>query len=99
MFPIRILTKGGSVIRLTEERWMHICMAHPEMRNYLKEIMETVTEPEFIYQGNKNEMLACKYNEKIHKFVMVIYKEGADGFVITSYLSRKNIKNKKQIWP
>jgi hypothetical protein len=38
-------------IRLTDERWRHISIGHPEMAGYLDEILECIKNPEIVYQG------------------------------------------------
>ena len=91
------ISKNGIPIRLTDERWMHITIGHPEIANYLFEILETVEDPEIVYFGNSGELLAVKklLNE-VEKFLVVAYKELADqngmlidGFIITSYSTSK----------
>jgi len=44
-------SKNGVQIRLTEERWFHITEEHSEMAGYYFEVLETVEEPEVIYEG------------------------------------------------
>ena len=44
-------SKNGVPIRLTEERWIHITEEHSEMAGYYFEVLETVEEPEAIYEG------------------------------------------------
>ena len=36
-------------IRLTDERWMHISVGHPEIADYYYEILETIEHPEKIF--------------------------------------------------
>lgn len=42
---------SGKRIRLTEERWQHICERHPEVAEYLDKVLKTVTDPEIITKG------------------------------------------------
>ncbi|MFN0034061.1 MAG: hypothetical protein ACKVUS_03275 [Saprospiraceae bacterium] len=90
------ISKNGVQIRLTEERWQHIIVGHPEMTNHLFDVLETVENPETIYFGNGGALLAVK-NLKIDpdKFIVVAYKELPDqsgilidGFIITAYSSK-----------
>jgi len=46
-----VKSKNGVPIRLTEERWIHITEEHSEMAGYYFEVLETVKEPEAIYEG------------------------------------------------
>ncbi len=79
-------SKNGVPIRLTEERWFHITEEHSEMAGYYFEVLETVEEPEAIYEGKTGEFIAMKKIEK-GKYIMVVYRElnKEDGFVITAF--------------
>ncbi len=95
------ISKNNVPIRLTEERWHHISTGHPEIANYYFEILETIDNPNVIYQGNSGGLIAVSFKlEHTAKFIVVIYKEIGlvDGFVITAYLSNKEQKfNKKKV--
>jgi hypothetical protein len=73
------------------------------MADYYYEIFETVENPQAIYEGTNDGLIALSHQiELIKKFIVVIYKETSDedGFVVTAYLSNKvkNIQNKKLLW-
>ena len=94
-------SKNDVPIRLTEERWFHITEEHSEMAGYYFEVLETVQEPEAIYEGNAEELFAIKEFEP-GKYIVVVYKEVSekDGFVITAFLTRriKQIERKTKLW-
>ncbi len=94
-------SKNDVPIRLTEERWFHITEEHSEMAGYYFEVLETVQEPEAIYQGKTEELFAIKELET-GKYIVVVYKEVSqgDGFVITAFLTRriKQIERKTKLW-
>ena len=97
------ISKDGIPIRLTIERWQHITIGHPEIADCYYEILETIENPEGIYEGNNDAKIAVKqFRENNTKFVIVIYKEtdGIDGFIITAYISNKQqeFKKKKVLW-
>lgn len=83
-------SKSGVPIRLTEERWLHITEEHSEMAGYYFETLETIQDPEAIYEGEAEELLAAKEIEP-GKYMVVVYKEVSkkDGFVITAFLTRR----------
>lgn len=95
------LSLNNHKIRLSNERWFHITEGHSEIAGYYFEILETISNPEFIYKGNQDELLAVKELES-NEYLVVVYKEieNKDGFVITSFLTTKinYLKNKKLIW-
>lgn len=88
-------------IRLTDERWFHISEGHPEMAGLFFEILETISAPDFIAEGNSGELIAVKAL-KNEKNIVAVYKETdkKDGFVITSFLTNKiaSIKKRTVLW-
>jgi len=59
-----VRSKNGFPIRLTEERWFHITEEHSEMAGYYFEVLETVEEPEAIYEGKAGECIADREIKK-----------------------------------
>ncbi|MDY0279127.1 MAG: hypothetical protein EOM59_13425 [Clostridia bacterium] len=90
-------------VRLTNERWRHISVGHPEMADYIDQILDCVENPEIVYKGSVEEFLAVKSldNEK-SKFIVVVYKEtdDNDGFIITSFITNKlgYLNNEQVLW-
>ena len=58
---IIVLSKNKVPVRLSSERWEHIERRHPEMRNQKERILETISNPDFIQQGDFGELLAIKF--------------------------------------
>lgn len=96
------ISKNNIPIRLTNERWYHITTGHPEIADYYYEILETIENPEIIYEGTNNAQIAVSsFLKTINKFVVVVYKENIDdGFIITAYFSNKQqeFQKKKILW-
>ncbi len=64
------ISKNGVPIRLTSERWLHITTGHPDIADYYYEILETIENPEIIYEGtnnakNRNKRISRK--KRFHK--------------------------------
>ena len=94
------ISKNGISIRLTNERWIHIIIGHPELIGYHIKVLETIKDPEAIYAGRSGECIAIK-NIKNEKYMVVIYKElNNDGFVITAFKTNhiKKFKKRRVIW-
>ncbi len=96
-----VMSKNNIPIRLTEERWIHIVEEHSEMAGYYFEILETVEEPEAIYEGKTGEYIAIRGIAE-GKYIVAIYRELSkeDGFLITSFLTRrkKQFERRRKIW-
>jgi hypothetical protein len=97
-----VRSKNGVPIRLTQQRWLHITEEHSEMAGYYFDVLETIQEPEAIYEGKVEELFAVKEIEP-GKYLVAIYKEinKEDGFVITAFLTRrfKQIERRTKLWP
>jgi len=97
------LTKTGFTIRVTDERWVHIIESHDYMAGYLDHVIETVEDPDWLIKGWTDEVIAIKqYPVSIsgQKYLVVVYKDLPDGFVITAFMTSKYEKILKRgiIW-
>jgi len=96
------ISKNGVPIRLSLERWFHITEEHSEMAGLYFDILETVENPEAIYEGKTGELLAVKELEN-GKYIVVVYRElsSEDGFIITAFLTRRKrqLERRRKIWP
>ncbi len=97
-----VRSKNDVSIRLPEERWFHITEEHSEMAGYYFEVLETVEQPEAIYEGKTGECLAVREVEK-DKYIVVVYKEvsSEDGFIITTFLTKRKrqFESRQKLWP
>ena len=95
------ISKNNVPIRLTEERWFHITEEHSELAGCYFEVLETIEDPEAIYEGKSGEYLAVREIEK-DKYIVVVYRETSkdDGFVITTFLTRRKrqLERRRKIW-
>jgi hypothetical protein len=89
-----LISKRGVRVRLTHERWSHIVESHDYLAGRLDLVVETMSDPDCVVTGVKDELLAVKryYDETAigAKHVVVAYKEqGQDGFIITAFMTSK----------
>lgn len=94
------LSKNGIPIRLTEERWKHICMMHPSLADKQKQVLATVKNPEYIFKGKGGELLAVSALSK-RDYIVVVYRElKVDGFIITAFETTETLWlfKKELIW-
>jgi hypothetical protein len=94
-------SKNNVPIRLSKERWFHITEEHSEMAGYYFEVLETIEEPEAIYEGKAGECLAIREVER-GKYIVVVYREisSDDGFIITAFLTKRKrqLERRRKIW-
>ncbi len=84
-----VTSVNGIAIRLTDERWAHITEEHSELAAMRFKVLETIAEPNVIYEGNDRENLAIREIET-GKFLVAVSRElQTDGFIITAFLTRR----------
>ncbi len=95
------LSRNGISIRLSDGRWQHILTEHPELIDSKTEVLEVVSNPKYIFEGNNGELLTVR---EIHlgKWLVVAYRELIeDGFIITAFFTRRRqyLNRRRQLWP
>ncbi|MBF8264440.1 MAG: hypothetical protein HW384_304 [Dehalococcoidia bacterium] len=100
---ILVKSKNGVPIRLTQERWGHIARRHPEMENQREKVLETLSAPDMVQQGDLDTLIAVKlYTETplSEKYLIAVYRETseADGFVLTAYFTNTPSERRKVLW-
>ena len=97
----QVQSVSKKMIRVTEERWLHIVENHTEIAGLRQEVLETVFNPDFIVKGAMSELFAVRFYSSLGNNLVVVYREGGvDGFIVTAFRVR-NIKpylRKKIIW-
>jgi len=88
----------GIPIRLTPERWLHIVENHDDLAGYYDEVLDTVADPEVVLPGYGGSLIAVRQLGQ-RRYLCVVYRQlsRTDGFIITSYFSRK-VDRKKAVW-
>lgn len=90
-------------LRLTEERWTHVRARHPEMSDQFERVLETLSQPDIVQQGDRGELLAIRrYPDTplTEKYIVVAYREVSerDGFVLTAYLTNELSPRRRVVW-
>lgn len=56
----QVMSKNGVPIRLTDERWSHITEEHCELAGMRLEVLETISDPERVLEGNYGALMAAR---------------------------------------
>ena len=95
--------KFNRSIRLTSERKAHI-EKHPEMKNQMDKIKETIQNPDFIRCSAFDESVLLFYKPYAEtpvgeKYLLVAVKIlNSHGFIITAFFTDK-LKKGEHVWP
>jgi len=97
------ISKNGVSIRLTHMQWAHIVDSHDYMAGNMDMVIESLEDPDYIVRGWTDELVALKHYERTsisEKYMVVVYKEGVDGFIITAFMTSKpdKILRRGTIW-
>jgi len=96
------LSVNGIPVRLTFERWNHIAENHNDMAGFYYDVLETISGPKWIFEGDGDELWAVRpVSDK--KVLLVIYRESKeqnDGFIITAFITTqlKKLQKRRLIW-
>ena len=85
-------SKNNIPIRLTYKQWAHVVDSHDYMAGNMDMVMESVENPDYIVRGWTDELIALKHYERTsisEKYMVVVYKEGKEGFIITAFMTSK----------
>lgn len=92
-----------NMVRLTDERLSHAVQFHPELRNQMKKVRETVGRPDRIVES-RSDIAVSLYNRFYKKtpvgakFLCVVVKTvELDKFILTFYFT-DTIKRGKVLW-
>ena len=94
---------AGIPIRLTPERTEHIERRHPEMRGEGERILETLSSPDYVQEGDARSLIAVRHYLKTpltEKYCCVGYRELSedDGFILTAYFATRSADWRIVVW-
>lgn len=96
-----VVSVNGVPIRLTSERWLHIVEHHDDLAGHYHDVLETVSVPDAVYDGDTGELLAVskRFGSRV---LVVVYREvsASDGFVITAFFTTRiqQIERRRLVW-
>src|SRR3989344_4889504 len=96
-YVFQIKDKFGRKIHLSKERWHHI-LNHKGMENKLEDIKKTLMNPTIIIPHRHDENRSnyyLHYKEKKRYLLVAVKYLNGEGYVTTSFITRKIIKNDK----
>jgi hypothetical protein len=76
---------------------------HPEMQGERDRVLETVSDPDLVQEGDSGECLAIRFYHRTpltQKFLVVVYRETSadDGFILTAYFARRPASRRAILW-
>ena len=89
-------------VELTEERWQHIVIEHPEVIDHKEKIPVVLADPDYVKRSKRDErvMLYYRYFADIldGKYLLIaVKKDLSRSFVVTGYVTRSVMKG-EMLW-
>lgn len=102
-------SKRLATIRLTAKQWEHIITARPELEGFMKELLQTIEDPDDVLEPlhrTKPQLLAIKRISKLadaglSQNLVVVYRETSihEGFIITAFsISDRRKSRMYRLW-
>ena len=79
----------GTKVALSQERWRHIVLRHPELKNATELILDVVAHPDEVYVDPTGAFHALKRVSGVSDFLVVIYSVEDEGYIRTAYYTSK----------
>lgn len=92
-----IVAFDGSSVVLSDERWRHIVLRHPELREKRGLILDAVTRPDEVYADSAGGVHVLKrLSGDGSDFLVVVYaKSGVEGYIRTAYYTSSRKKSRR----
>jgi len=77
----------GTKVVLRQERWRHIVLRHPELKNAAELILDVVAHPDEVYVDLTGAFHALKRVSSVSDFLVVICSVNDEGYIRTAYFT------------
>ncbi|MDP3727079.1 MAG: hypothetical protein Q8R35_00380 [bacterium] len=77
-------------VELTDERWRHILVYHPDVRGFQKQIAATLATPDTIHRSRYDPKVLIFYFRAVRsKYLAVVIKTNRRNFILTAYFTER----------
>jgi hypothetical protein len=97
MVAMRVVSYNGFGVVLSEERWHHIVLRHPEMKEKSALILNAISNPNEVYLDLSGAVHSLKrLVGGLSDFLVVIYsRSGEEGYIRTAYYTSSRRKTRR----
>ena len=87
-----VVAFDGTRVLLSDAKWRHIILRHPEVENAKILLLHAVAAPDEVYVDVTGEIHVLKRVNTVSDFLVVIYSVNGEGYIRTAYYT--SIKRK-----
>jgi hypothetical protein len=92
---LSVVAFDGRSVVLSEERWQHIVLRHPELKNERRLVLAAVADPDEAYVDSTGAVHALKRVAGVSDFLVVIYSVDGEGIIRTAYYTSSRRKTRR----
>jgi hypothetical protein len=94
---MKVVAYDGVNVVLSEERWRHIVLRHPEMKGKSDLILSAVSNPDEAYLDSTGAIHSLKrLISSVSDYLVVIYNRiGEEGYIRTAYYTSSRRKDRR----
>ena len=85
----------GTKVVLKQQRWRHIILRHPELKNASELILDVIAHPDEVYVDPTGAFHALKRVSSVSDFLVVIYSVNHEGYIRTAYYTSNTRKTRR----
>ena len=87
----------GTKVLLSEKRWKHVVLRHPELEDKKSIVLNTVANPDEVYIDATGAFHALKklVNEVSDYLVVIYLREDKEGYIRTAYYTSYRRKERR----
>lgn len=88
---------NGTKVLLSEKRWKHIVLRHPELEDKKSIVLNTIANPDEVYIDSTGAFHALKklVNEVSDYLVVIYLREDKEGYIRTAYYTSYRRKERR----
>jgi len=92
-----VMAFDGTRVLLSEERWKHITLRHPELEDKIAKVLAAVANPDEVYVDPMGAVHVLKrLTHEISDYLVVIYrKEDGECYIRTAYYTSSRRKTRR----
>jgi len=92
-----VIAFDGTKVVLREERWRHIVLRHPELKDKRDFVLLVVSNPDEVYVDSAGAFHVLKrFVDEVSDYLVVVYvKERGEGYIRTAYYTSSRRKARR----
>ena len=92
---VSVTAFDGTRVILSSERWQHIVLRHPELKDEQPLILKAIATPDEVYVDPTGAVHALKRVNAVTDYLVVINSVNGEGYIRTAYYTSNERKARR----